>query len=310
MSAGVRRRMADLACRTLLSGPHRYWLLAILLVTVTHYAWGAITRPWGDQKVSFVPADQVCATDGPLRYCINRDKRGTNGDIVYHLHGRNLEEQIWNDDTYFTAMVQQQWQQGKALPPVVVTLSYGKTWLLTPKGAKPDSGLLDDMMARLPAIEAKIGAPRRRLLLGESMGGLNVLVAGLSHPSKFAKIAALCPGVYAFSPFGPQANIQAAIARTGADPKIAMGVWLMANQYLANEGEWQRISPLSLIERAGPKYPALYLSNGLYDAYGNYEGTERLAELALRRGIETEWHPIYGGHCATDTSSLAAFLLS
>ncbi|WP_204319942.1 hypothetical protein, partial [Klebsiella pneumoniae] len=75
------------------------------------------------------------------------------------------------------------------------------------------------------------------------------------------KIAALCPGVYAFSPFGPQANIQAAIARTGADPKIAMGVWLMANQYLANEGEWQRISPLSLIERAGPKYPALYLSN-------------------------------------------------
>ncbi|WP_204280326.1 hypothetical protein, partial [Raoultella ornithinolytica] len=68
-----------------------------------------------------------------------------------------------------------------------------------------------------------------------------------SHPSKFVKIAALCPGVYAFSPFGPQANIQAAIARTGADPKIAMGVWLMANQYLANEGEWQRISPLSLI---------------------------------------------------------------
>lgn len=42
-----------------------------------------------------------------------------------------------------------------ALPPTVVELSYGSTWLLTPKGEKADSGLLDDMMRRLPAIEAK-----------------------------------------------------------------------------------------------------------------------------------------------------------
>lgn len=44
--------------------------------------------------------------------------------------------------------------------------------------------------------------PHRRLLMGESMGGLNVPVAGLSYPSKFAKVATLCPGVYASSPFG------------------------------------------------------------------------------------------------------------
>ena len=135
-----------------------------------------------------------------------------------------------------------------------MTVSYGSTWLLTPKGDAADSGLLDDLMARLPAIEAKIGRPRRRLLLGESMGGLNVLIAGLSYPSRFAKVAALCPGVYAVSPFASLSAIRATMQRTGANPKIIFGVWMMARQYAANDAEWQRVSPLALIERAGPSY--------------------------------------------------------
>jgi len=49
---------------------------------------------------------------------------------------------------------------------------------------------------------------------------------------------------------------------------------------------------------------------GIYDAYGNYEGTERLAQLARQRGVQTEWHPLYGGHCASDVSSLADFLVN
>ena len=61
---------------------------------------------------------------------------------------------------------------------------------------------------------------------------------------------------------------------------------------------------------AQPAYPALYLSNGLYDVYGNFEGTQRLADMARKRGVKTEWHPLYGGHCATDVASLAAFLSS
>ena len=300
------RRMAA----TAISRPARYWLLAILLAVLGWWAWTQVTRPRGAQKVSFEAAEQECGMSGRLRYCVSRDRRGTNGDIVYHLHGRNLDESIWNDDTYFTAMLQSEWQRSSALPPTVVTLSYGSTWLLTPKGEKAASGLLDDLMSRLPAIEAKIGHPRRRLLMGESMGGLNVLVAGLSYPSQFAKVAALCPGVYAASPFAPVSTIRAAMGRTGADPKIVFGVWLMARKHLANDAKWRRISPLDLIARAGPNAPALYLSNGLYDAYGNFEGTERLAEIARQRGIKTEWHPIYGGHCATDASSLATFLLS
>jgi pimeloyl-ACP methyl ester carboxylesterase len=295
---------------SIFKGPYRSLLIAALLFVLFYFTWAELTRTRGNQKVSFRPATQACGTAGSLSYCIYQDRRGTNGDIVYHLHGRNLDERIWNDDTYFTAMLQGEWQRSRGLPPTIVTLSYGPTWLLTPKGEKAESGLLDDMMTRMPAIEARIGTPRRRLLLGESMGGLNVLVTGLSYPSRFAKIAALCPGVYASSPFAPLSTIRATMERTGADPKIVLGVWLMARKYVANDAEWRRISPLGLIQRAGPGYPALYLSNGLYDSYGNFAGTERLADMARHHSVKTEWHPIYGGHCAIDASSLAAFLIS
>ncbi|WP_201767520.1 alpha/beta hydrolase-fold protein [Sphingobium lactosutens] len=296
--------------RLLLARPYRKWVIAALVATLIYMLWGEVTRTRGAQRVSFRPAQEACGSAGPLYYCVYRDRRGTNGDVVYHMHGRNLDERIWNDDTYMTALIQSEWQRRPELPPTVVTISYGSTWLLTPKGQKSDSGLLDDLMTRLPAIETKIGRPRRRLLLGESMGGLNVLIAGLSYPTRFAKIAALCPGVYATSPFASLSTIRQTIQRTGANPKVIFGIWMMARKYAANDAEWQRVSPLALIERTGPAYPALYLSNGLYDIYGNFEGTQRLVDRARQRGVRTQWRPLYGGHCAMDAASVAAFLLS
>lgn len=310
MSASTNTSKLRRAARLMVTRPYRYWLVAAIIAALIYYAWGEVTRTRGAQKVSFRPAEEACGTSGSLRYCVYRDRRGTNGDVVYHMHGRNLDERIWNDDTYMTALIQSEWQRRSERPPTVVTVSYGSTWLLTPKGEKPDSGLLDDLMTRLPAIEAEVGRPRRRLLMGESMGGLNVLIAGLSYPSRFAKVAALCPGVYSTSPFASLSTIRATMQRTGANPEIIFGVWMMARKYAANDTEWQRVSPLALIERAGPTYPALYLSNGLYDTYGNFEGSQRLVDMARKRGVRTEWHPLYGGHCATDVASLAAFLSS
>jgi enterochelin esterase-like enzyme len=292
---------------------HRHLrLLAVLVATLGvagYFAWAEITRVRGTQTVAFRPAQQECAVRGPLRFCINKAAQGVNGDVVYHLHGRNMDERVWNDDSYLTAMLQAHWQEAAVRPPTVVTVSYGPVWLLVPKGQLKDSGLLEDFMQRLPDIEAVVGKPRRRLLLGESMGGLNALILGLTQHTHFAKVAALCPGVYADSPFSPFATLKAGAERTGANPKIIFGIVQLAKAHFADESEWNRASPLQLIERAGAHFPNLFLSCGLYDAYGNYEGTQRLAKRAAQLGVNVEWHPIYGGHCATDIASVGNFLL-
>ncbi|HEX8285932.1 MAG TPA: alpha/beta hydrolase-fold protein [Pyrinomonadaceae bacterium] len=287
-------------------------LLSILiaLLIAGYLSWNYFTRRTGDQKVIFTPAHAQSFTSGNLTYTIYQAEHGVSDDVIYHLHGRNLDASIWNDDTFFTSQVQAYWQRSSTKPPTVVVVSYGPVWLLTPKNSKVENGLLDDFIARLPEIESKVGKPRHRILLGESMGGLNVLILGLSRPEMFSKIASLCPGVYLDSPFSDFSTLRAAMKRTGADPKIVYGVTQLAKKYVSNDEEWNAINPISLIERADQRYPELYLSCGLYDNYGNYEGTEALANLAIKRGVKTTWHPLYGGHCAIDVASLADFLSS
>lgn len=287
-----------------------FFTILIALLTAGYFSWNYFTRRTGDQKVVFTPARAEQFTAGNLIYTIYQAENGVSDDIIYHLHGRNLDASIWNDDTYFTSQVQAYWQRSSIKPPTVVVVSYGPVWLLTPKNSQAESGLLYDFIARLPEIESKVGKPRHRILLGESMGGLNVLILGLSRPEVFSKIASLCPGVYLDSPFSDLSTLRAAIKRTGADLKIIYGVTQLAKQYVSNDEEWNAINPISLIERANQSYPELYLSCGLYDNYGNFEGTEALANLAIKRGVKTTWHPLYGGHCAIDIASLAGFLVS
>jgi len=283
------------------------------LITLTiagYFVWNYFTSPHWDQKVTFTPAHPQEFSEGNLKYTVYRAETGVSDDVIYHLHGRNLDASVWNDDTYFTSQVQAFWQRLSIKPPTVVVVSYGPVWLLTPKNSQEESGLLDDFINRLPEIESKLGKPKRRILLGESMGGLNVLIAGLNRPEMFSKVASLCPGVYLDSPFSDYSTLRAAIKRTGADPKIIYGVTQLAKRYVSNNEEWNAISPISLIERADQNYPELYLSCGLYDNYGNFEGTEALADTALKKGVKTSWHPLYGGHCAIDIASLANFLVA
>lgn len=291
-------------------GARRIALPLLAITLLAGIGWWRLTLPTGEQAVTFTPATQTCGQLEELHYCINQPAGARQGDVVYHLHGRKLDAQSWNDPTYFTAQVQGEWQRQGRAAPTVVTLSYGPEWLLTPRGQAQRSGLLDRIGPQIEQIEARLGSARRRMLVGESMGGLNVLVLALSQPGRFHKVAALCPGVYVDSPFASLQDLRAALERTGADPKIAFGVWWLARRHVANDAEWSRVSPLALVETLAhaPRRPALYLSCGLYDRYGNFEGTQQLAARAQQLGIATEWHPLYGGHCAVDVASLARFL--
>jgi hypothetical protein len=137
------------------------------------------------------------------------------------------------------------------------------------------------------------------------------LARRLGQPQHFDKVAALCPTVYVNPPFDPLDQLGAAVVRAGAEPRIAFDLWTLARRYASNADEWRRIAPLSLIERGALEKArlSLYLSGGLYDRDGLYEGTERLAQRAAQRGLPTEWHPLHGGHCAVDVASLAQFLV-
>lgn len=86
--------------------------------------------------MSFRPAIEECATAGSLRYCVYKAAAGTSKDILYHLPGRNLDEKIWNDNTYYTGLLQSEWQRDGALPPTVVTVVIRVNLALNAQGSK------------------------------------------------------------------------------------------------------------------------------------------------------------------------------
>lgn len=286
----------------------------VVLSAASYWAWGKFASQQGEQKVSYTPARKDCFDGGStqkFRYCIHVPQDGkTNGDVAYLLHGRNLDENIWNDDTFYTAMVQSYWQSHKISPPTVVTVSFGPVWLLANSGKAPKSGLLNIFLNEVIVdVEKRTGPPRQRLLFGESMGGLNSLVAAFNAPRVFHKVASLCPPIYTISPFSSLTEIEEFLKRTGADPKIIFGVIKLSRDFVANESDWAKVSPILLVESvAAHGMPEIYMSCGFYDKYGNFEGAEKFALKALERGFKISWRPIYGGHCATDVSSLAEFL--
>jgi S-formylglutathione hydrolase FrmB len=266
------------------------------------------------QLVSFIQSKKECFSGSgsvSWRYCVHKPADGkTNGNLAYLFHGRNLDENTWNDAGFYTGMIQQYWQKNNIIPPIVVSVSFGPIWLLTERGQQPKSGLLSFFTNEvIREVESKVGKPKYRIVFGESMGGLNALVLGLKAGDLFSKVASSCPAVYKLSPFASTQETQEFLERTGADSQVVQGVVQLAKEFIADEGEWQNFSPLELVKKTNfSNGPQFYLSSGLYDVYGNYEGNELLAQSVTAAGGKMDWRPLYGGHCVMDISSLADFL--
>ncbi|MEQ1876683.1 MAG: esterase [Bdellovibrionia bacterium] len=281
---------------------------AVLLGGVWMYA----MQPSGRARVQFEKSARECAeTSNGWKYCVNRAPQGTaENSLIYHLHGRGQDETVWNDDDYYTGQIQKYWSERGIKPPVVVSVSKGPVWFLAPKSANEQSGLLEEFtdVAALE-IEKRLGMIPRRVLIGESMGGLNSLLISFKRNMFAQKVAALCPPIYKGSPFDSWSELRAFLARTGADPRTMLGVLSLAKLYVKDPAEWHALSPITLLEKAVPQTaPKYYVSCGLYDKYGNYEGVDEWIRRALDRGLTVEWHPLYGGHCATDIASAAEFI--
>lgn len=274
-----------------------FFIIPVLLISCGYGAWSYVTSKKGDQRVDYRPALKECSASKiagwPVHYCIYSANAGSNGGIAYFLHGRNLDENSWNDDTFYTAQIQHYWSEHNVIPPKGVSVSIGPSWLLAPKGSQAKTGLLELLTQTvIPEIESKTGKPRYRAVFGESMGGTNSLIAGLATKGVFQKVASLCPGIYKESPFSSLQKISEFLHRTGADPKAIFGIILLAKQYASDDREWEKISPYHLIQKIDiNSAPEIYLSCGLYDKYVNYEGSQSFAETAKARKIKIQWLP-------------------
>jgi hypothetical protein len=244
----------------------------------------------------------------PYGYCVTTTPGSTNPDFVYYLHGAGLEQNAWISSK---EPIWQYWSAHAIQAPTVITLGFGPIFLLAQKNQAKASGLLEFVsQTYIPEIEKDLGGLKgRRILLGESMGGFNAIQLIMKRPEMFSKVALTCPDVANLSPYATKAEKQAFMNSTGADATHTDGELAMDRIFFADDGSWNDAAPLT----AGPKYlgqqtPPLYISEGVQDQFGFYPGTKAFVQIALSKGVDTQWSPVQGAHCSYDIAGVSNFL--
>lgn len=266
------------------------------------------------EKLNLPGVKSECYTElfpFPWKYCVYKGVEGEGRGLIYHLHGRNLDQHSWGNQDYYTGMLYQSWRDKKILFPTVVSISFGPEWILVEKNSRRTSGLYEFFFKTvLPSIEKKLGVDSpERLLVGESMGGINALQIALKRKKTFLKIASLCPPVAEITPFSSEQETENWRKTTGATKENVEIMKRLGLALAANPEEWKKISPLELVKNFDfVDAPAIYLSCGMYDQYGAFKGVEKLWKAFQEHNAEIIWRPLYGGHCAVDPNSLADFL--
>ncbi len=252
-------------------------------------------------------------------YCIHQQAGSQNPDILYHLHGKGGSETSWSDKVNYTEQLRQFWDSHGMHAPTVVSVSFGKIWVLAPKNASPVSGLFEALtMQVIPTIEKAFPTRGRRLVLGESMGGFNTLQLYL-RAKGFNKVAALCAPMGELALDSNEDELRTFIEKSAAwayykdwNPNLVTQnvkeMVAMANGFFPTEADWKAANPLELAKKVTRAKPPLYLAVGMYDGYAAYEGNEIFANTLRKNGARVEWRPQWGGHCSIDIPSLGIFL--
>ena len=265
----------------------------------------------GQQRVAFTQAKRQCYQGGDdWRYCVSDAEKARTNTYLYVFHGKGEDEKMWSNPANYSALLQDYWQWNDSKVPRVITISFGPAWLVTSQMSKLHTGLLERFRTEVfPSIEQALGKPKKRFLLGDSMGGLNVLTIALGMPKNFSRVAALCPPIYTLSPFAGVAKILKFAINSGVKPKALLIFLGLGRYYFSNEEEWLKFSPLEKIKTVQFKpHQKFYISAGLRDRYGLYAGARKFTDRLKRSGARAYWRPNSGDHCSVDVESLGDFL--
>ncbi|MES3036488.1 MAG: alpha/beta hydrolase-fold protein [Bdellovibrionota bacterium] len=265
------------------------------------------------KAVYTTPDNAVCSGSKfegvDVKWCIHFADRTKNPQVLYHFHGLGGNEKKWGNN--YTKQLISYWKDQGLTAPTVVTVSFGKLWLLTQTsfGSRRYEMFIKKMM---PFFEAKLGLPvdaSQRMLLGESMGGFNTTQVMLKNPELFSRFALHCPAVTPIGPFDSETTTKDFIKFTNA---IAIRVWFTKAVGMLNflkKSVWREHDPL-LLSAAATSIPAkVYLSCGDNDEFGFDTGTDALVKNLTNKVQQMEYVFIPGGtHGTVDVKSLADFL--
>lgn len=285
------------------------FLLILLLIPTKVFA--QITPT--EEEVQIARSSFTCDSEKiegiSFDYCYRNADSTNNKDIVYFFHPLNGSAATWFTQYLGTLMVQQWWQY-RDYKPRIVTISFGKHWLLVNNARFPFLRLFTNSI--MPFLEKKMGGlgNGHRHLIGESMGGFSAAYLALKKPGLFSRVALLCPAITTIGPFSSNQEIENYIGRTGAFPFFVNKMLRISRSIFINNKDWDNHNPLTLLKKYnGSNKTKFYVSTGIWDNYGFQEGSEAFYRLARSHSFFSIWIPVPGWHCNFNRINTANFIM-
>ncbi|MGZ3775076.1 MAG: alpha/beta hydrolase-fold protein [Pseudobdellovibrionaceae bacterium] len=283
-------------------------ILLLLYVSVNTFAQTPNQEDVQSERTRFT-CDSDSAEGTSFSFCYRNADTTNNNDIVYFFHGLGGSEETWFTQFFGTLMIQNWWQL-KGYKPRIVTVSFGRQWLLV--NNERDSLLPLFTNKVMPFLERKIGGLKNghRHLIGESMGGFNAAEVALKNPGLFSRVALLCPAITTIGPFSSSDQIEEYIERTGALTYMVQRMLKISRSIFINESDWEKHNPLTLIKNYRyPKRSKFFVSTGIWDTYGFQEGSRQFSQFANAHSFFSIWAPVPGPHCNFNRYMTANFIM-
>jgi hypothetical protein len=244
-----------------------------------------------------------------VSYPVNWNKK----DIVFNLHGSGGDARSWEHDKDFQKAMSIM-EKAQIPRPLVVSISFGQWWILKDFGSQDRPALLEIYLQLQKEIEALIfdgGRPRRRILIGESMGSYNSLLLLAKSDLNFDKAAILCPGFAIIGPYSSQEEIQNYLDRNKpyiVEKAIYEVLGLLKMEFPTIE-LWNRHAPFQVVENLKlRKTTEFHVLGNTQDEYGFGEGARLLKDELLKMNLNVKYEVVKGSHCVLNPASIANFL--
>lgn len=250
--------------------------------------------------------------DISLSFSIFRMENENKNNIVYFFHGAGGDELSWLDTG---EKIRQSWIDNSINPPIVVGISLGETWNLTPEKLNNSQSIPIIKNEVFGFIERELGPFDQVSGIGVSMGGFNLLQLLIDDPSFFDKLLLISPAIADLNPFSTNEEIEdyvlssnslslkqkikAFLTRNIPTDKIIiiLNFWKdLINSY----EQWNEIDPFIQLAEIDRIHSEVLITCGKNDIYGFYDGSKKLYNIVKEKtpdvylySIKNESHLIY-----------------
>lgn len=231
-------------------------------------------------------------------YCHEAIEGSQSKDVIFYFHGLDGSEKTWSERN-LRKDIQSPEKNLTANYPHVISVSFGSRWFLTDVSYIKKSRLKVFTESFLPKVPSILGfTPQKQILMGESMGGLNVLRLASEEPKLFDRVVVTCPALLAVGPYDSPTKMALFLF---SHPYVDKGSLLMLVPYALTEFptlfDWQNNNPLTLVESKDYQLPPVLLTSNDQDKFGVNVGTEIFANKLQAKKHSVQWIKETGGHC-------------